>query len=84
MLDKITAMAKEKEMHDKVERNFDRMHEIWELGKEENPIPDNTHCIVYCCNSNGSTEGWTEIKKLDDLGLEALIAQKWIAVADLK
>ncbi len=53
-----------------------------ESGKEANPIPEHAHCIVYCHGSN--THGWAEINKPDELGLDALIAESWILVSDLK
>jgi hypothetical protein len=63
--------------------NEHRSIEIYhENGKEVNPIPKNIHCIVYCHGSN--THGWVEISNPDELGLEAIIAQSWILISDLK
>lgn len=65
-----------------VSRYLDKFHEIFdEKGKEINPLPENEPMIVYCESSRET--GWCEVKRSIDLGLTALVAQKWILRKDL-
>lgn len=65
-----------------VSDNEDNSTQIYSDGKADNNIPEKTHLIVYCHGTN--SHGWLEITKTEQLGLEALIAQSWIKVEDLK
>lgn len=62
--------------------NLSNFHQVYPEGKPENPVPDNTHCFVYCSNGN-DVEGFSLIRNLGDLGFHALIAQNWITVENL-
>ena len=80
-------MTPEEIENDKVVRicydNLDKFTDIYPNGKdEENKIPDGVKLTVYCKGSN--EEGFLINLKSDELGLEALIAQKWIIHSELE
>lgn len=56
--------------------HIDDFIEIYENGKEINPIPKNVKVTVYCESSN--EEGFACNVTTDEMGLEALIAKSWI------
>lgn len=62
--------------------NLDKFTDIYSEGKEENKIPDNVKLTVYCEGSND--EGFLINVTSDELGLEALIAKKWIIHSELE
>ena len=48
----------------------------------ENPIPDNVELTIFCKGLN--YEGFIIKTKSDEIGLEALIAKKWILHSELE
>ena len=62
--------------------NLDKFTDIYSEGKDENKIPDNVKLTVFCKGS--SDEGFLINVTSDELGLEALIAQKWIIHSELE
>ena len=62
--------------------NLDKFTDIYSEGKEENKIPDNIKLTVFCQGSND--EGFLINVTSDELGLEALIAKKWILHSELE
>lgn len=73
---------RDKQIAKLIETNRDRFNLIYPEGDgPENPVPENTHCIVICGSKDGM--GWLEIHKTEDMGLEALIAVSWIKYEDL-
>lgn len=59
--------------------NRDRFIDIYPEEGPENPVPEDTHCIVIFRDAHG----WLEINKTEEMGLEALIASEWIKYEDL-
>jgi hypothetical protein len=51
-------------------------------GSEINPIPENVKITVWI-SDGGDNEGFAVDVNRDDLGLEELIAKKWILQSDL-
>lgn len=68
--------------------NLDKFTEIYPQDKNadgtywENKMPENVKLTVYCKGSND--EGFLINVTSGELGLEALIAQKWIIHSDLE
>lgn len=62
-----------------IEINRDRFNDVYPEDGPENPVPENTHCIVIFEHAHG----WLEIHKTEEMGLEALIASQWIKYDDL-
>jgi hypothetical protein len=79
-------MSKQEIEEEKVVRicyeNLDKFTDIYSKGKEENKIPDNIKLTVFCQGS--SDEGFLINVTSDELGFEALIAQKWIIHSELE
>jgi len=80
-------MTQEEIENDKVVRicydNLDKFTDIYPKdNKEENKMPENVKLTVYCKGSND--EGFLINMTSDELGLEALIAQKWIIHSELE
>jgi len=50
---------------------------------EVNPIPKGVLVTVYCKGSSHETTGFIENVTKSELGLEELIARKWILQSDL-
>jgi len=68
--------------------NLDKFTDIYPTDKNadgtywENKIPENVKLTVFCQGSND--EGFLINVTSDELGLEALIAQKWIIHSELE
>jgi hypothetical protein len=63
--------------------NLDKFTEIYPLGENtENEMPENVKLTVYCKGDDG--EGFLINMTSDELGLEALIARKWIIHSELE
>jgi hypothetical protein len=80
-------MTQEEIENDKVVRicyeHLDKFTNIYSKDKkEENKIPEKVRLTVYCKDSND--EGFLINMTSDELGLEALIAQKWIIHSELE
>jgi hypothetical protein len=84
---KIKIMTQEEIENDKVVRicygNLDKFTDIYTKDKkEENKMPEKVKLTVYCKGSND--EGFLINMTCEELGLEALIAQKWIIHSELE
>ena len=63
--------------------HLDKFTDIYPKDKkEENKMPENVKLTVYCKGTND--EGFLVNMTSDELGLEALIAQKWIIHSELE
>lgn len=62
--------------------SLDKFTDIYSEGKEVNQIPDNVKLTVFCQGSND--EGFLINVTSDELGIEALIARKWIIHTELE
>lgn len=63
--------------------HLDKFIDIYPKDKNwENKMPENVKLTVYCKGTN--EEGFLMNVTSDELGLEALIAQKWIVHSDLE
>lgn len=68
---------------EKINQFIGKFKEVYdEKGEEINPIPDNVKLTVYCDNDEDE-RGFLENVTSDKMGLEALIAQKWILQSEL-
>lgn len=63
-------------------QHLDKFTNIYTDGKEENKMPENVKLTVFCKSSND--EGFLINLNKYELGLEALIAQKWIIHSELE
>jgi len=63
-------------------QHLDKFTNIYTDGKDENKMPENVKLTVYCKGTND--EGFLVNMTSDELGLEALIAQKWIIHSELE
>lgn len=65
---------------------YDHLHNFTDIypkdKKEENNMPENVKLTVYCKGTND--EGFLVNMTSNELGLEALIAQKWIIHSELE
>ena len=80
-------MTQEEIENDKVVRicydHLDKFTDIYPKDKkEENKMPEKVKLTVYCKGSND--EGFSINMTSDELGLEALIAKKWIIHSELE
>ena len=63
--------------------HLDKFIDIYPKDKNwENKMPENIKLTVYCKGAN--EEGFLINMTSDELGLESLIAQKWIVHSDLE
>ena len=63
--------------------HLDKFTDIYPKDKkEENKMPEKVKLTVYCKSTND--EGFLVNMTSDELGLEALIAQKWIIHSELE
>lgn len=80
-------MTQEEIENDKVVRicyeHLDKFTDIYPKDKnEENKMPENIKLTIYCKGTND--EGFLINMTSNELGLEALIAQKWIIHSELE
>ena len=61
---------------------LDNFKNIYIDGKEENPIPKHVKLTVFCKSSDN--EGFLINLEENQLGIEALIAKKWILHSELE
>ena len=63
---------------EQINKHIDKFHDIYET-----PIPEGNKVTVYC--DNGEDEvGFLENVTADEMGIQALIAQKWILQSNLE
>lgn len=67
---------------EQMNEHIDQFQIIWKEGHEENPMPDDVKLTVYCDN-DADERGFLENVTTDEMGLDALIARKWIRHAHL-
>jgi hypothetical protein len=86
-LTNLNKMTKEEIEENKVVQlcydHLDKFTDIYPKDKkEENKMPEKIKLTVYCKGTND--EGFLVNMTSDELGLEALIAQKWIIHSELE
>lgn len=57
------------------DEDLESFNDIYEDGKEVNPIPEGVKVTVYC--ESDSEEGYVDNVTVNEMGLELLIAKKW-------
>jgi hypothetical protein len=79
-------MTPEEKENDRIVRicydHLDKFTEIYPEKGKENKMPDNVKLTVYCEGSHD--EGFLIKVCSDELGLEGLIAKKWILHSELE
>ncbi len=68
---------------EEINKFIDNFKEIYQNNKEENPLPDGVKLTVWCSNDD-DTQGFAYNVTSDELGLEILIAKKWILQGELE
>lgn len=63
-------------------KNLDKFTNIYENGNEVNPIPENVKITIYC--EHNEYDGFVFNTTSDKLGIQSLIAEKWILHSELE
>jgi hypothetical protein len=63
-------------------KNLDKVTDIYKDGSVVNPIPKNVKLTIFCEGSN--EEGFITNLTSNEIGLELLIAKKWILHSELE
>ena len=81
-------MTPEEKENDRVVRicfnHLDKFTDIYPEKGNENKMPEGVKLTVYCDGGNIDSEGFLINMMSDELGLEALIANKWIIHSELE
>jgi len=67
---------------EQIDEHIDKFTEVYENGKEVNPVPYDTKVTVWC--ESKTDEGFLCDQTTDEIGFELLVVKRWILESELK